>query len=140
MWQPGQPTHNEQHVIETSGRLVNAKFKRLDPSRLAAAKAEFKRMLDAGIVQRSNSSWSSPLHLVKKDGIWRPCGDFRRLKVITKPDCYPLPNMADCLARLDGCTWFTKIDLQKGYLQVPVTAADIPKRQSQRRLGSSNFL
>jgi hypothetical protein len=35
--------------------------------------------------------------------------------------------MVDCSARLDGCTWFTKIDLQKGYLQVPVAAADISK-------------
>jgi transposase InsO family protein len=140
-WRSGQPTHHVQHVIETSGRPVNAKFRRLDPSRLAAAKAEFKRMLDAGIVRRSSSSWSSPLHLVKKkDGSWRPCGDFRKLNVITKPDCYPLPNMADCSARLDGCTWFTKIDLQKGYLQVPVAAADVPKTAVITPFGLYEFL
>jgi hypothetical protein len=35
--------------------------------------------------------------------------------------------MADFAARLDGCTLFSKLDLNKGYLQVPVAAADVPK-------------
>ncbi len=42
-------------------------------------------------------------------------------------DKYPLPNMADLAARLDGCTIFSKLDLMKGYLQVPVAPADVPK-------------
>jgi hypothetical protein len=62
----------------------------------------------------------------KKDGSWWPCGDFRRLNLQTQEDKYPLPNMGDLAARLDGCTIFSKLDLQKGYLQVPV-AADVPK-------------
>ncbi len=35
--------------------------------------------------------------------------------------------MADLVARLDGCMVFSKLDLRKGYLQVPVAAADISK-------------
>jgi Reverse transcriptase (RNA-dependent DNA polymerase) len=85
-------------------------------------------MLKAGVVRRSSSSWASPLHMVrKKDGGWRPCGDFRRLNVQTTDDKYPLPNMRDLSGRLDGCTIFTKLDLQKGYFQVLVTAANVPK-------------
>lgn len=64
----------------------------------------------------------------KKDGSWRPCGDYRRLNLHTVEDKYPLLNMADLAARLEGCTVFTKLDLKKGYLQVPViAAADIAK-------------
>jgi hypothetical protein len=63
----------------------------------------------------------------KKDGTWRPCGDYRRLNLQTKEDKYPLPNMGDLAARLDGCQIFSKLDLQKGYLQVPVAAADVAK-------------
>jgi transposase InsO family protein len=63
----------------------------------------------------------------KKDGSWRPCGDFRRLNLVTTEDKYPLPNMADLSSRLDSCVIFSKLDLQKGYLQVPVKEDDIPK-------------
>jgi hypothetical protein len=50
----------------------------------------------------------------KADGSWRPCGDFRRLNLVTEPDVYPLPNMLDFTAKAAGCTVFSKIDLRKG--------------------------
>jgi hypothetical protein len=63
----------------------------------------------------------------KKDGSWRPYGHYRQLNLQTVEDKYPLPNMADLAARLDSCNIFSKLDLRKGYLQVPAPAADIPK-------------
>ncbi len=63
----------------------------------------------------------------KKDGSWRPCGDYCLLNLQTLEDKYPLPNMADLVACLDGCTIFSKLDLKKGYLQVSVAAEDIAK-------------
>jgi hypothetical protein len=111
-----------------AGWPATAKFRRLDPVRLAEAKQEFQKMLEAGVVRRSSSCWSSPLHMVKKKcGGWRPCGDIRRLNAATAEDKYSLPNMGDLSSRLDGCVIFSKLDLQKGYYQVPVAAADIPK-------------
>jgi hypothetical protein len=121
------PSHGVQHIIQTTGQPATAKFRRLDPARLAAAKREFQTILDEGIIRRSSSQWSSPLHMVqKKDGSWRPCGDYRQLNLQTVEDKYPLP-MADLAARLDGCRVFSKLDLRKGYLQVPVAASDIAK-------------
>ena len=120
--------HQVQHHIETVGRPVTAKYRRLDADKLAAAKAEFAEMERQGIVRRSNSNWSSPLHMVRKsDGTWRPCGDFRRLNVQTQPDQYTCPNIADLTAQLAGCKVFSKLDLRKGYHQVPVRPADIKK-------------
>jgi hypothetical protein len=116
------------------------KFRRLDNSKLAAAKEEFNKMLQAGIIRRSSSQWSSPLHMVrKKDGGWRPCGDYRRLNLVTKEDKYPLPNMGDLSGRLDGCMIFSKLDLRKGYLQVPVAAADIAKTAITTPFGLFEF-
>jgi hypothetical protein len=62
----------------------------------------------------------------KKDGSWQPCGDYCRLNLVTNPDKYPLPNMQD-LSNGHSCTIFSKIDLVKGYHQIPVATEDIPK-------------
>ncbi len=120
--------HGVRHVIQTIGQPATAKFRQLDPTWLATAKKEFQAMLDQGIIRRSSSQWSSLLHMVqKKDGSWRPCGEYCRLNLQTVQDKYPLPNMADLAARLDGCKLFSKLDLRKGYLQVPMAEEDIAK-------------
>jgi hypothetical protein len=113
----------------------------LDQLKLRAAKEEFSKMLAAGVVRRSSSCWASPLHMVrKKDGSWRLCGDFRKLNLVTTQDKYPLPNMADLSSRLDGCSIFSKLFLQKGYLQVPVRQEDIPKTAIITPFGLFEFL
>ena len=123
-----KPKHGVEHHIETTGPPVYAKYRRLDAEKYAAAEAEFLKMEKAGIIRRSKSPWSSPLHMVPKtDGTWRPCGDYRLLNARTVPDRYPVPNVHDLSARLHGCTVFSKLDLVKGYYQVPMHAADIPK-------------
>ena len=52
-------------------------------------------------------------------------GDFCRLSAITRADCYLLPNMTDISASLAGNKLFSKLDLKKGYQQIPVHEADI---------------
>ena len=38
-----------------------------------------------------------------------------------------MPNIADLTARLEGCTIFSKLDLRKGFHQIPVRVWDVPK-------------
>ena len=97
-------------------------------------------MEKAGIVRRSTSPWSSPLHMVKKkDGSWRPCGDYCRPNV-TVPDRYPLPSIADFSSQISGSKVFSKLDLQKGYYQVPMAPDDINKTAIITPFGMSEFL
>ena len=63
----------------------------------------------------------------KADGSWRPCGDYHSLNNATTINRYPLPNISEFSARLAGCTIFSKLDLVKGYYQVPMYQDDIPK-------------
>ena len=97
-------------------------------------------MEKAGICQKASSPWASPLHMVpKQDGTWRPCGDYRCLNTVTTPDRYPLPNMGDITNGLAGSQYYTKLDLLKGYFQVPVAPNDVPKTAVITPFGTYTF-
>ena len=40
----------------------------------------------------------------KKNGEFRPCGDYRGLNSITVPDRYPIPNLNDVSSKLSNKT------------------------------------
>lgn len=49
------------------------------------------------------------------------CTDYRKVNNITIKDSYPLPRISDILDDIGNAKYLTKIDLLKGYYQVPLT-------------------
>ena len=76
----------------------------------------------------------------KKDGSKRMCIDYRGLNHVTIKNKYPLPRIDDLFDQLNGALFFTKIDLHKGFHQLRVKEADIPKTTFRTRYGLFEFL
>ena len=49
------------------------------------------------------------------------CTDFRKLNSVTKTDTFPIPRIDDCIDKVGKAKYVTKIDLLKGFCQVPLT-------------------
>lgn len=121
-------SHNVLHYIETTGPPVHARARPLAPERYKIIKEEFRIMQELGICRPSKSAWASPLHIVpKKNGDLRPCGDYRQLNAITKPDRYPIPRLHDFTYILADKNIFSKLDINRAFHCIDVAPEDIEK-------------
>lgn len=80
---------------------------------------EISDLLRDGIIQKSYSSYNSPIHVVTKKGLdddgnqkFRMVIDFRKLNEKTSSDKYPIPNTSLILANLGKSNIFTTLDLK----------------------------
>ena len=86
-------------------------------------------MIDDDIVEPCNSPWSSRVVLAPKPnghGIIF-CVDFRAINKLCVPDVHPLPVMDDLIGHLDGATYYSTMDLEARFWQIPLAPGDSPK-------------
>jgi len=116
----------EVRLRDPNCRPIRSRERRRSPKDEAALRQYTQEMLDLGIIQPSNSEWVSQPVMVQKvrDGVVldekRPCWDFRGPNDLIVGDAHPLPLPENLFAQLEGQRVFSKMDLTKGFWQIPM--------------------
>lgn len=104
---------------------VYVKNYRLPHIQRAEIKNQVDGLLKDDLIEISQSSYNSPLIVVPKksaDGSkkYRMCVDYRMLNRKVIPDKFPLPRIDDILDGLGTSMYFSVLDLQSGFHQIPL--------------------
>ena len=125
---PGETKLAECEILQENEQPIFVKQYPLPHSKVETVREEVQTMLKMGIIEPSHSPYSAPVVLVqKKDNTVRFCIDYRTLNLSTKFDAEPLPDMDHIFTKLSGKKYFSKIDLAKGYWQIPMREKDKEK-------------
>ena len=91
-------------------------------------KEEIDKLLEAGVIRNSHSSWLAPIIVVLKgDGGKHLVIDYRALNKITWKFIWPMPKVEDIFSQLNGAKYFSTLDLRAGYHHIRLTTDSIPK-------------
>ncbi|XP_066969218.1 uncharacterized protein [Macrobrachium rosenbergii] len=122
-------TSQAEHTItlqESTCPIAQGYYK-VNPSWAERIQAQIQLQLDLGLIERFRNPWSSQVVLVPKEwGGNQLCINVRKLNAVTKPEPYPLPRIKICLDSLGQAPYLSKIDLEKTYWQVPLSAESRP--------------
>lgn len=136
------PKRPYDHYIPliSGAKPVNLRPYRYKPDLKNEIEKQVAEMLKTGVIQHSQSPFSSPALLVKKkDGTWRLCIDYRQLNAVTIKSKYPVPIIEELLDELAGSQWFSKLDLRAGYHQIRMAEGEEHKTAFQTHSGHYEF-
>nr|GEX47713.1 reverse transcriptase [Tanacetum cinerariifolium] len=99
------PIRSHDHIIPLLPNTppISVRPYKHPPNQKDAIELMVKELLEAGVIENSQSSFSSPIVMVKKkDGTWRMCVDYRMLNTYTVKDKFPIPIIEELLDELYG--------------------------------------
>jgi hypothetical protein len=125
---PGR-THLCSHSLQLQPgtRPIRMAPYRVNPQKAECIKKEIQLMLELGVIEESNSPYASPVVIVAREpGSVRFCCDFRRINSVTIPDSFPMARIDDIIDKVGQAKFMTKLDLSRGYWQIPMDPDSIP--------------
>ncbi len=122
---PSRTTVASHAIKTTDSSAIFVRDYRRPPHEVQEIAQQIAKLLDKNLVTPSMSPYNAPLLLVKKkNGQQRLVVDYRRLNAVTIRDAFPMPLVDDMLDNLSGSTFFSLLDLESGFHQLPVDPAD----------------
>ena len=104
-------------------------------------KEEIDKLLEAGVIRNSHSSWSAPIIVVPKgDGGKHLVIDYRALNKVTRKFVWPMPKVEDIFSQLNSAKYFSTLDLRAGYQHIGLTTDSIPKMAFTSPFGKYEYI
>ena len=104
-------------------------------------KEEIDKLLEAGVIKNSHSSWSAPIIVVLKgDGGKCLVIDYRALNKVTKKFVWSMPKVEDIFSQLNGAKYFSTLDLKAGYHHIGLTTDLMPKTAFASPFGKYEYV
>ena len=118
----GMAKHDVNEIDTGESKPIRSVPYRIALGCRAELKEEIQSLIRYGILVPSKSPWSFPMVPVRKKetNTIRLCIDYRRLNKVTKADPYQMPMGQELLDNVAGATRLTKLDMNKGFYQVPL--------------------
>lgn len=137
---PGK-TNLIEHSVKVRSEMPVAKKAYILPYAMREkVRKEIDDMVEAGIAEKSISPYASPIVVVpKKDDSIRLCVDYRKLNETTNFDPQPMPKLEDIINRLGKAKYLSKLDLTKGFWQIPLSAQSKEKSAFITPFGHYHF-
>jgi hypothetical protein len=126
------------HVKLTTDKPIQAPymFRSRKPQDIALEKENAEKLLEANIIEPSDSAYNAPVILIKKkDGSIRFCIDYREINKYTVRDAYPMHNTQEVLDQLGSAKYWTVLDAFSGYNQIPIWPEDRHKTAFSCNIG-----
>ena len=119
-------THLITHTINTGDAPpVKIPHYKQTPEMRRITQEHVEKLKENNLVHESNSSWHSPVVLVKKANSdeYRFAVDYRKLNKVSKAQSYPIPRLSDIFDAIGEANahYFSSLDLGKALWQVPLS-------------------
>lgn len=99
--------------------LIKVYLKRRSQQEWEIKRNEVASLLKAGLIEPSALLFSTlVVYVKKKDNKIQFCINYQRINHKIIFDSYPIRRIEEHLEMLSGCSYFTTIDLTKGYFQM----------------------
>ena len=104
-------------------------------------KEEIDKLLEAGVIRNSHSSWLALIIVVPKgDGGKHLIIDYRALNKVMRKFIWPMPKVEDIFSQLNGAKYFSTLDLRARYHHIRLTTDSIPKTAFTSPFGKYEYV
>jgi hypothetical protein len=137
-----RPPRPFSHTIPLvpGARPVNIRPYRYAPALKTEIERWVQKILNACLIQPSDSPFFSPVLLVKtKENTFKFCVDYRHLNAITSKGQFPVSIIEEFLDELKNASWFSTLDLCSSFHQIPMHPDDCFKTVFQTHSGHYEF-